>query len=115
MLISPEIYPHPYTEEQFMEMCEKFDVLCENESSKKLLIILEKELENCSNNSLLLTKEVCEELSEKMKEYAESSPCADIFYNSIFKELHKTFKHEPLEYVYMFLKRLTLLSNFESP
>lgn len=110
MLISPEIYSNPYTEKEFVEMSEKLDNICFKNFSNNYIIILQKELLHCSDHELLLTETVCERLKDNMQSYANISPCADAFYNSIFKELFQTFKNQPLNSVHEFLEKLTLLS-----
>jgi len=110
MRISPEIYPNPYTEDQFLEMSKKLDHICNTNFARDYLVILSAELESVAEDETLLTKDVCEKLSTRMSKYITESACAEVFFNSIFLEIRETFKNEPVNSVNTFLRKLTLLS-----
>lgn len=112
MAIIPNIQKDPYQDSDFLKMGKKINSLCSENFSFHYLCILKKELESIDNeNKKLFNKKIEEELRQRMREYATHSPCAEIFYNSIFSEIAKSYKNQPLSHVLSQIDKLTLMSN----
>lgn len=109
--ITPNIQKDPYQDKEFMEMGRKLNSLCSKNFSFHYLCILKKELESIDNqNKKLFNRKIEKELKDRMSEYAQHSPCAEIFYNSIFSEIAKSLKNQPLSHVLHQIEKLTLMS-----
>jgi len=109
--LNPTVYKNPYNEKDFLKMGDKINKLCHKKFDVHYLYILQNELESIDNeNNKLFNKKIRNELKSRMLEYTKYSPCAEIFYSSIFCELFNTYKNEPLSDLIFFIERLTLMS-----
>lgn len=110
-VINSNIYKDPYGEKEFLQMSQKIDTLCFEDFTTNYLKILKKELEHIDNkNKKLFNKKTQKELNERMQEYIKQSPCAEIFYRSVFKELLKSHINEPITNILYYIDKLTIMS-----
>jgi hypothetical protein len=110
MLISPKIIKDPYGEKEYVEMANKIDSICGQGYSKKQLNLMLKELRRVDHTNKTLNKEVCRDLNNKMNNRLNSKPCTDVFCNSMYIELYKSFRHHPIKEMIKFIEKLTIMS-----
>lgn len=111
MLISPKITTEqPYGKEEHQEMATKLDSICGDGCSRTYLKILLKELNHLSRDNLTVNKNVCRELNHRMKSHSNLTPCAEVFENSIYLELYKSFRNHPIKNLIQFIQHLPYMS-----
>jgi hypothetical protein len=111
MLISPKIKTEtPYGKKEHQQMAEKLDSLCGEGYTCSHLNILLKELYALQKEHLTFNKKVCRKLNQRMSLYSDLFPCSEIFKNSIYIELYKSFRNYPLKNVIAFIENLPFMS-----
>ena len=112
LVITPNIYKNPYTEKHFTEMINKFDSICTRELNIQYLEIFKETIEkiDSSYNNKLFNKTIQKTLHKELSRRLKFSPCFEIFYRSIIKEICRRFINEPLPHIYSYIDKLTIMS-----
>lgn len=112
LVITPDIYKNPYTEKHFTDMINKFDSICTRELNIQYLEIFKETLEKIesSYNNKLFNKKIQKTLHKELSEHFNCSPCFEIFYRSIIKEIYRRFINEPVSHIYDHIDKLTIMS-----
>jgi len=112
--INSRIYKNPYGLKDFLKMAETINNICHENFDVYQLCILKSELESIDNEynekDKLFNRHTRVKLTNRMKKYSKISPCAEIFYMSIFRELLNKHKNEPIHELIRYINKLTLMS-----